>query len=258
MPESIIHWLQNAAWWEVSCGLLAENLAIFLLVVAGGELLLKYGGAPVVSHSPEPITRLELTVALCNVLLNTVITLVGWQLWRSGVIRFRDSTVTGVVVDVVVLLLVMDWCMYWLHRLAHVPVLFHWIHELHHRFDKVRPLTLFALNPLENLGFGLLWLAVIAVYPASWIGMSIYLVLNVLCGAIGHLGVEPAPAWWVGSAVTRQIAGSSFHAQHHQDVQHNFGFYTLVWDRLFGTLRPGYQQNFGRIPGDLLAPKMDD
>lgn len=44
MPESIIHWLQNAAWWEVSCGLLAENLAIFLLVVAGGELLLKYGG----------------------------------------------------------------------------------------------------------------------------------------------------------------------------------------------------------------------
>ena len=32
-------------------------------------------------------------------------------------------------------------------------------------------MTLFALNPFENLGFGLLWLAVISVYPASWLGM---------------------------------------------------------------------------------------
>lgn len=251
MPESIINWLQQASWLEASVVLLAENVAIFLLVLAGGEWLVRCWGSPVVSHPPEPVSGGEVAVALSNVLLNTVITLIGWQLWLHGVIRFRDSTVSGVLVDVIVLLLVMDLCMYWLHRLAHIPLLFNWIHQLHHRYDRVRPLTLFALNPLENLGFGMLWLAVIAVYPASWIGMSIYLVLNVVCGAIGHLGVEPVPARWAGYAVTRHVAGSSFHAQHHQDVHHNFGFYTLVWDRLFGTLRPGYQQNFGRIPDDI-------
>jgi hypothetical protein len=34
----------------------------------------------------------------------------------------------------------------------------------------------------------------------------------------------------------------------HQDITHNYGFYTLIWDRLFGTLRPDYRESFGRIP----------
>jgi sterol desaturase/sphingolipid hydroxylase (fatty acid hydroxylase superfamily) len=32
------------------------------------------------------------------------------------------------------------------------------------------------------------------------------------------------------------ISTSTFHAEHHQDADHNFGFYTLIWDRLFVTL----------------------
>lgn len=39
--------------------------------------------------------------------------------------------------------------------------------------------------------------------------------------------------WWG----LRHVGTSTFHAGHHQDAGHNFGFYTLVWDRLFGTLR---------------------
>ena len=36
----------------------------------------------------------------------------------------------------------------------------------------------------------------------------------------------------------------SFHAQHHAEPTHNFGFYTLLWDRLFGTLHPEYEARF--------------
>jgi Delta7-sterol 5-desaturase len=122
------------------------------------------------------------------------------------------------------------------------------MHRLHHDYDRPRPLTLFILNPVENLSFGMLWLAVISVYQPSWLGMSIYLTLNVLFGTIGHLGVEPFPAWWGRTPVLRWLAGGTFHARHHQDMATNFGFYTLVWDRLFGTLRADYWQTMGELP----------
>lgn len=122
------------------------------------------------------------------------------------------------------------------------------MHRLHHEYDRPRPLTLFILNPVENLSFGALWLIVIVVYPASWLGMSIYLTLNVLFGTVGHLGVEPLPSWWGRVPALRNLAGSTFHARHHQDLGCNFGFYTLLWDRLFGTLRKDYWQSLGTLP----------
>jgi hypothetical protein len=114
-------------------------------------------------------------------------------------------------------------------------------------------LILFALNPVETLSFGGLWLAVIAVYPASWLGMSVYLVLNVAFGTVGHVGVEPLPRAWVRWPILRHIGTSTFHAQHHARRGTNFGFYTLVWDRLFRTLDPEYEATFATP----LGPRSD-
>ena len=51
----------------------------------------------------------------------------------------------------------------------------------------------------------------------------------------------------------RDIGGSTFHARHHQDLRCNFGFYTLIWDRLFGTLRKDYFTSMGVIPSWVTA-----
>jgi len=48
---------------------------------------------------------------------------------------------------------------------------------------------------------------------------------------------------WPG---TRAVATTTFHARHHLDTAHHFGFYTVVWDRLFGTLAPDYERSFAR------------
>src|SRR5262249_36003945 len=201
-----------------------------LALVLGGWLVRRYADRRV-ALSPLPLCRLEVAIALSNVLLNTVVTLVGLFLWRWGVIRFRMDVGVWAWLDVLVLLLVMDLAMYVLHRLAHHPLLYPLMHKLHHEYDRVRPLTLFILNPAENLAFGALWLVLISLYTSSWLGMSVYLTLNVLFGMVGHLGVEPLPARWAQAPVLRYLAGSTFHARHHQDRGCNFGFYTLIWDR---------------------------
>jgi sterol desaturase/sphingolipid hydroxylase (fatty acid hydroxylase superfamily) len=248
MPGWIIEWLQTASWPALLLVFFFENLAILAVVVLLGGWAAPLFSSRRVSLAPDPLSPTEITAALANVLLNTATTLAGLWLWREGVIQFRNDVGLLAVVDVWVLLFGMDLLMYVLHRVAHTPVLYSLLHKFHHRYERTRPLTLFALSPAENLAFGALWLTFISVYEASWLGMSIYLFLNVLFGAVGHLGVEPLPASWAGRPLLRNIAGASFHAQHHQDAGHNFGFYTLLWDRLLGTLRPDYERHYGQVP----------
>ena len=248
MPEWIIKWLGSASWGELLLVFLIENITILVLVILIGGWVANRFNSRRVALLPAPLTVTELSVALLNALLNTVTTLVGLWLWRRGVIHFRTDVGLFALADVLVLLLVMDLLMYLLHRVAHTPVLYSLLHKFHHQYDRPRPLTLFALSPVENLAFGGLWLLVISIYDASWLGMSAYLILNVFFGAVGHLGVEPFPRAWVNTPLLRNFAGGSFHAQHHQDLKHNFGFYTLFWDRLLGTLRPDYERNYGQVP----------
>lgn len=249
MPAWIINWLQTASWPALSLVFLVENLIIFLLVIVVGNWAAARFSARRVSLSPGALTKIEIVVALVNVLFNTVTTLAGLFLWRKGIIRFRTDIGLRALLDVFVLLVVMDLLMYVLHRTAHTRLLYPLLHQFHHRYDRPRPLTLFALSPVENLAFGGLWLAFISVYCASWLGMSVYLFLNVFFGAVGHLGVEPFPQSWARHPVMKYVAGGSFHVQHHQDMRHNFGFYTLIWDRLWRTVRPDYAESFGRVAG---------
>jgi sterol desaturase/sphingolipid hydroxylase (fatty acid hydroxylase superfamily) len=246
--ETLIRWLHEAPLWQAVLALLVENVLILVLALLLGHWFIRRYETRRVALRPPPVHRLEVLITLSTVLLNTVTTLVGLFLWRWGIIRFRTDVGVWAWLDVLALLLVMDLAMYLLHRAAHHPWLFPRLHRLHHEYDCPRPLTLFILNPAENLSFGLLWLVVISLYPSSWLGMSAYLTLNVLFGTVGHLGVEPLPAWWVRVPVLCYLAGATFHARHHQDLACNFGFYTLIWDRLFGTLRRDYWLSIGEVP----------
>jgi sterol desaturase/sphingolipid hydroxylase (fatty acid hydroxylase superfamily) len=158
-------------------------------------------------------------------------------------VRF-ETTLLEIIADTIILFFAMDFAMYVFHRIAHHPRLYPIIHRTHHRFENPRPLTLFVLNPFETLGFGSLWLLLLVIYPAAWLSIIIYLTLNIVFGLVGHLGVEPMPDRWVDLPLIRTISTSTFHAEHHLDQEHNYGFYTLIWDRLFGTISPDYIDDF--------------
>lgn len=230
---------------------LVENTAILALglLLAHGAIRLRKDRR--VTAPAPALTRMEILLSTACVLINSGITLLGWWLWREGYITLRHAGVLASLADWIFIALVMDFAMYWLHRAAHIPFAFPLLHKTHHGFKEPRPLTLFALNPAESLSFGSLWLVLLVFYDATWIGISIYLTLNLFWGLVGHLGVEPLPRWVGRAPVLNWLGTSTFHAQHHQDEEHNSGFYTIVWDWLFGTLHPSYFAAFDQAASGL-------
>ena len=224
---------------------LVENVLILVVVLVIGHFLVKrYANHPI-TEEPEPLTLTEILFAGSCVLLNAVVTIVGILLWREGIIRVHmGAEIWRVILDSLVLFFGMDLLMYVFHRVAHNDLLYPLLHSTHHRFENPRPLTLFVLNPAETLGFGGLWLMLLVIYPASWLAIMIYLTLNIVFGLVGHLGVEPMPNPWIHIPFINYISTSTFHAEHHVDKDHNYGFYTLIWDRLFGTISPDYDRDF--------------
>lgn len=226
--------------WQVALPLfLFENLFVILLALSLGYLLQAvFGQRRALGPVHHPISRQEIRLTTYTLLINSSITYAGFLLWRQGFITIREEISYRILLDFVVLFIGMDLLMYVFHFAIHHTALYHWVHSLHHEYTEPQPIDLFVLHPVETLGFGALWLLLMAVYPANFLAIGAYLVVNVLFGVLGHSGVEPFPMAWDRSPVFKYLGSSGFHFQHHQDDTHNFGFYTSIWDRLFGTFAP--------------------
>jgi sterol desaturase/sphingolipid hydroxylase (fatty acid hydroxylase superfamily) len=247
--NAFLDWAWDLTPTQAVAALLGANLLTFAASVLLGDLTTRLLARRRVTAPAAPLTRRETACVAAGVLVNTLVTVLGWILWKAGWLVIRREAGWRILLDFAALLVLMDLGMYLLHRLAHAPPFFA-IHRLHHEHHRVRALTLFVVHPLETLGFGLLWLLVVVAYGPSWTALVLYMTANLLAGTLGHVGVEPFPSWWPRVPILREVGTSTFHAQHHNDADHNFGFYTLVWDRLLGTLAPGYDAGFGRPLAD--------
>lgn len=217
-----------------------ENLLIIVLVMLIGFFIQKKL-APGTRFDASPK---EYLFAGLTLLINTFITFIGFLLWKNNIIVFHVAFTWEVLPDFLVLFLVMDLAMYFLHLFIHHTALYRPVHGLHHDYHKPSPIDLFVLNPMETFAFGSLWLILIFFYPCNIYAVVIYLTLNVLFGMLGHLSVEPFPRSWMKIPLLNLVCTSTFHYQHHQLEKYNFGFYTVLWDKLFGTLAPNYEEQF--------------
>ncbi|QIY90258.1 sterol desaturase family protein [Chryseobacterium gallinarum] len=188
----------------------------------------------VLQEKDHPVTRSDLYLSFLTIICNTLVMLIGVFLWKTGWIELTiHPSVTEIVSEVIALLLLMDVLMYFFHYAAHLPFVYKRIHGKHHQHVSTNFLSLFVLHPLETIGFGLMMLVLLMCYDFSAVSISVYLLVNLVWGTIGHLNREFFPA-----SFDRIFVGTTrFHNQHHVDETKNFGFYTSIWDRLFGTYR---------------------
>lgn len=131
---------------------------------------------------------------------------------------------------------------YWIHRLMHLPALFKHIHLVHHYSTNPSPWTAYAFHPLEALlEAGIIPLAAFTL-PVHVGIFSGFMLFQIIYNIYGHLGYELWPRSLARHPLGRWINTGVAHNQHHKYFKGNYGLYTLVWDRMLGTLRKDYDE----------------
>ncbi len=227
-----IFWQFSWPQWIVFS--LVMNVILYLFSIGLYVFIEKTCRKSQLQEKNHPVTRSDFYLSLLTVLCNSFVMLLGAFLWKSGwIVLGENQSGIGIAAEVIALLLLMDLLMYFFHFAAHLPFIYKILHGKHHEHVSTNFLSLFVLHPFETIGFGLMMLALLIGYDFSVISISVYLMLNLTWGTIGHLNREFFPV-----SFDRFFVGTTrFHNQHHLDESKNFGFYTSVWDRVFGTYK---------------------
>ncbi len=138
---------------------------------------------------------------------------------------------------------------YCTHRLMHHKKLFRIFHLLHHKSTNPSPWAAYAFHPLEALveaGIFFIFLFTIPMHPLH---IGLFFLFMIVYNIYGHTGWEMYPKNFSRHWLGRWINTSINHNQHHQYFKGNYGLYTLIWDRLFGTIRNDYEDKFEEVKG---------
>ena len=138
------------------------------------------------------------------------------------------------------LMLGVDLCFYWFHRIAHEYAAPWATHVVHHQSEEYNLAVALRQSALEGCFAWIFYLplAVIGFPPAWYLAMS---ALNLLyqfwihTEAIGRLG----PLEWVMNTPSHHRV---HHARNPQYLDKNYAGMFIIWDRMFGTFEPEQEE----------------
>lgn len=135
-----------------------------------------------------------------------------------------------------IVMVVVDFCAYWLHRWKHAwPVLWQF-HKVHHSQSELSVFTRFRFPMLDRL------LDMVVLFPIGVITGSVVLPLVLyLCVSLRSC-LEHSGQNWTYGPLGWLIVSPSFHGTHHsaapEHIDRNFAGIFAIWDRIFGTYVP--------------------
>jgi len=153
-----------------------------------------------------------------------------------GLLRQFDLPIAAVVL---IAIIVMDFALYWQHRLFHSARWGWALHRLHHADAAMDISTAVRFNPAEAL-VSMLYKSALTLF----LGLPVVAVLAfeawlAVGSIIEHANVRLSPRAdatirriWVTPAMHRV-----HHSAHGDDHNHNYGFALSIWDQMFGTYR---------------------
>ncbi len=154
--------------------------------------------------------------------------------------NFSDHSTAYYAFTFVWMFFLHDFYFYVTHRLMHHPKVFPIVHLTHHKSNNPSPWTAYAFNPLEAVvEAGILTVFAFSI-PIHRSAIFIYMLFQISYNIYGHLGFEIFPAnfhkHWLGKWLNTAVA----HNMHHKYSVKNYGLWTVIWDRVFGTMHPQY------------------
>lgn len=137
-----------------------------------------------------------------------------------------------------------DTYFYWMHRMMHHPFLYKHIHLVHHKSTNPSPWTAYAFHPLEAVLEAGIFVLIAFLIPAHISTIILFFLFQIIYNVYGHLGWELYGNKLNNHFLGKWINTSVSHNQHHQFFHGNYGLYFTFWDRMMGTLREDYEQQF--------------
>ena len=123
---------------------------------------------------------------------------------------------------------------YCIHRLIHVPVLYKWIHSVHHNSLNPSPWSSLSMHPLEHM---LYWSGTLIhlVVPSHPLLLLYHLQLSGTGAVIGHIGFDKIELGDETAMDTHAYA----HYLHHKYFEVNYADGSLPFDKWMGTWHDG-------------------
>ena len=81
----------------------------------------------------------------------------------------------------------------------------------------------------------------------GWSVASQWFAVGIVCLAMHVVFRRFFPRWWYRSWLTKWFLTPMFHDQHHQLFHCNYGGFTTIWDRVFGTVNPAFEADYERL-----------
>jgi sterol desaturase/sphingolipid hydroxylase (fatty acid hydroxylase superfamily) len=170
-----------------------------------------------------------------------------WDAWFAQLPLFSLKTLP-LGLQVLAGYLTITFIYYWWHRLRHsVPVLWRYLHQLHHSPVRIEIITSFYKHPMEILANGILTSAILYILLGlSVTAVGLCVLTTALAELVYHMNIK-----------TPRIMGLFFqrpemHRIHHQQGLHHYNYSDLpVWDMLFGTYsNPAVVENKTGFPNN--------
>ena len=123
---------------------------------------------------------------------------------------------------------------YCIHRLIHVPVLYKWVHAVHHNSINPSPWSSLSMHPVEHL---LYWSGTLIhlVVPSHPLLVLYHLQISGTGAVIGHIGFDKIESGGEQGMDTHAYA----HYLHHKYFEVNYADGTLPIDKWMGTWHDG-------------------
>ena len=126
---------------------------------------------------------------------------------------------------------------YCIHRLIHIPVLYKYVHAVHHKAVNPSPWSSLSMHPVEHLlYFGVaFWHLILPSHPL----IMLFQINRAGYGAIpGHVGFDKIETGDASGIDTHAYA----HYLHHKYFEVNYGDGLVPFDALFGTWHDGSEE----------------
>lgn len=162
------------------------------------------------------------------------------------------------LVQVALVVVLIEFGQYWMHRLMHNAMPFWLVHAPHHHITQLNAMKGYVGNPVELF---LISLSVVALFDLPL--TAVFCGLNVLgvVSSFAHANVRADPPIWYSFVFTTIRHHSLHHSTAYEHTRCNYGNSLILLDRIFGTYRDGEASVVGQddrrrlsIPEQFLFP----